>query len=45
MIGLIEARMNGKLQTSVNTNLEQLIVLPRVAQTTQLQDMHIRTGE
>ncbi|WP_404931937.1 ISLre2 family transposase [Limosilactobacillus reuteri] len=45
MIGLIEARMNGELQASLNTILEQLTVLPRVAQTRLLQEMHIRTGE
>ncbi|PWT62231.1 ISLre2 family transposase [Limosilactobacillus reuteri] len=45
MIGLIEARMNGELQASLNTILEQLTVLPRVAQTSLLQEMHIRTGE
>ena len=45
MISLIEARMNGELQASLNTILEQLTVLPRVAQTSLLQEMHIRTGE
>ncbi|WP_019252586.1 ISLre2 family transposase [Limosilactobacillus reuteri] len=45
MISLIEARMNGELQASLNTILEQLTVLPRVAQTRLLQEMHIRTGE
>uniref|UniRef100_UPI002B0604EE UPF0236 family transposase-like protein n=1 Tax=Limosilactobacillus reuteri TaxID=1598 RepID=UPI002B0604EE len=45
MIGLIEARMNGELQASLNTILEQLTVLPRAAQTSLLQEMHIRTGE
>ncbi|OYS58387.1 ISLre2 family transposase, partial [Limosilactobacillus reuteri] len=44
IIGLIEARMNGELQASLNTILEQLTVLPRVAQTRLLQEMHIRTG-
>ena len=36
MISLIEARMNGELQASLNTILEQLTVLPRVAQTSLL---------
>ncbi|MCC4425060.1 ISLre2 family transposase, partial [Limosilactobacillus reuteri] len=34
-----------ELQASLNTILEQLTVLPRVAQTSLLQEMHIRTGE
>ena len=33
MIGLIEPQMNGELQASLNTILEQLTVLPQVAQT------------
>lgn len=39
MIDLIEPQMNGELQASLNTILEQLTVLPQVAQTSQLQEM------
>lgn len=44
MIGLIKAR-NGELNASLNTTLEQLTVLPRVGQTSLLQEIHILTGE
>lgn len=44
MIGLIKAR-NSELHASLNTTLEQLTVLPRVGQTSLLQEIHILTGE
>ncbi len=37
--------MNSERQASLKTILDQLTVLPRVAQTSLLREMHIRPGE